>query len=214
VTRLPAQTLAWLSLVLAWAFPVACGQKALAAQPASVEPSPAELSRDKEVLYRIEPEARGGEAYKLVYLVPAPLEVFWRFKTDFNNDFLVTNKFIREHRFVGQHGNVVVTEDTYTNAPGKVFRWKTTIHPAQHRLEFILDNPVECDQRFHYGYIQLEPLGKTQTKVTHVAYFDFLGASLWANYPWPGGMSSFLRYTATWEQETILRLRERYTEKP
>jgi hypothetical protein len=214
MARLPAQTLAWLGLLVALAFPVECDQEALAAQPASVEPSPAELSRDKEVLYRLESEARSGEAYKLVYLVPAPLEVFWRFKTDFNNDFLVTRRFIKEHRFISQQGNVVITEDTYTNAPDKVFRWKTTVYAAQHRLEFTLENPAQCNQRFHYGFIQLDPFGEAQTKVTHVAHFDFLGASLWANYPWPGGMSSFLRYTATWEQETILRLRERYSEKP
>jgi hypothetical protein len=199
---------------VALTFPLAHAQGPFTVQPASVEPSPEDLTRDREVLYRIPPEARGGEAYKLVYLVPAPLEVFWRFKTDFNNDFLVSRRYIREHGFISQQGNVVITEDIYTSAPGKSFRWKTTIHPSQHRLEFVLDNPVECDQRFNYGFIQLEPFGEAQTKVTHLAYFDFFGASLWANYPWPGGMSSFLRYTAAWEQETILRLKERYSEKP
>jgi hypothetical protein len=211
---LPAQTLAWRSLVLTLAFAVVHAHGPLAARSAGVELSPKELIRERQVLYRIEPDAKGGEAYRLVYLVPAPLEVFWRFKTDFNNDFLLSHRFIREHRVISQHGNVVITEDTYTSAPGKVFRWKTTVDAAQHRLEFVLDNPVECNQRFHYGFIRLEPFGEAQTKVTHVAYFDFLGASLWANYPWPGGMSSFLRYTATWEQETILRLRERYSQKP
>ena len=213
MARLPAQTLARLSLVLALAFPVVHAQGALTAQPASVDPSPEELIRETQVVYRIEPEARGGEAYKLVYLVPAPLKVFWRFKTDFNNDFLLGHKFIREHRFIGQQGNVVITEDIYTSAPGKVFRWRTTIYPTRHRLEFVLDNPRECDQRFHYGFIELEPFGE-QTRVNHVAYFDFLGASLWANYPWPGGMLSFLRYTATWEQETIVRLRGKYEDTP
>ena len=76
MARLPAQTLACLSLLVALAFSLVHAQGALTVQPASVEPSPEELTRDKEVLYRIEPEARGGEAYKLVYLVPAPLEVF------------------------------------------------------------------------------------------------------------------------------------------
>jgi hypothetical protein len=209
MARLPAKRPARLSLILALAFLLVAVHGALTVQAAGVEPGPEELIRETRVLYRIEPEARGGEAYKLVYLVPAPLEIFWRFKTDFNNDFLRSHKFIKEHRFVGQQGNVVTTEDIYTTAPGKVFRWRTTIYPSRHRLEFVLDNPVECNQRFHYGFIRLEPFGE-QTRVTHVAYFDFFGASLWANYPWPGGMSSFLLYTARWEQETIVRLRGKY----
>jgi len=77
MARLPAQALARLSVVVALVFLLVHPHGALAVQSATVEPSPEELSRDKEVLYRIEPEARGGEAYKLVYLVPAPTEVFW-----------------------------------------------------------------------------------------------------------------------------------------
>ena len=203
-----------LTLLLALTLPLGVhAQGVVTVQPSTVEPSAEELIQETQVLYRIEPEARGGEAYKLVYLVPAPIAVFWRFKTDFNNDFLLTNKFIKEHRFISQQGDIVITEDAYTNAPDKVFRWRTTIYPPQHRLEFVLDNPRECNQRFHYGFIQVEPFGQ-QTKVTHVAYFDFFGASLWANYPWPGGMSSCLQYTAQWEQETIIRLGGKYGEHP
>jgi len=33
---------------------------------------------------------------------------------------------------------------------------------------------------------------------------------LWAHYPWAGGMSDFLRYTARWEQETVLKLKDKY----
>ena len=51
------------------------------------------------------------------------------------------------------------------------------------------------------------------TRVTQVAYFDFWGASLWANYPWGGGMKDFLSYTAQWEQETVLILSDLYYEK-
>ncbi|HYA03766.1 MAG TPA: hypothetical protein VEI04_11700 [Syntrophobacteria bacterium] len=139
-----------LSLLLALTLPlVVHAQGVVTVQPSTVEPSAEELIRERQVLYRIQPEARGGEAYKLVYLVPAPIEVFWRFKTDFNNDFLLTNKFIKEHRIIDQQGNVVITEETYTTAPGKVFRWRTTIFPPRHRLEFVLDNPRECNQRFH-----------------------------------------------------------------
>ena len=48
------------------------------------------------------------------------------------------------------------------------------------------------------------------TKVTHVAYFDFFGATLWVHYPWGGGMLDFLEYTAQWEQRTILQLKNNY----
>jgi hypothetical protein len=35
-------------------------------------------------------------------MVTAPLEVFWKFKTDFKNDFVLTNKLITKHRLVEQ----------------------------------------------------------------------------------------------------------------
>lgn len=81
--------------------------------------------------------------------------------------------------------------------------------PEAHRLDFVLLNPERCRQKYHYGHILLEPVAEG-TRVTQVAYFDFLGASLWANYPWSGGMKDFLSYNARWEQETILLLKERY----
>ena len=49
--------------------------------------------------------------------------------------------------------------------------------------------------------------------MTQVAYFDFVGASLWAGYPWGGGMKDFLTYTASWEQGIVLRLKNRYSGK-
>jgi hypothetical protein len=79
-------------------------------------------------------------------------------------------------------------------------------------MDFVLENPNECGQEFHYGHIQLETMGG-HTKVTLVAYFNFWGATFWAYYPWHGGMTEFLHYTAKWEQETALRLRDRYTRK-
>jgi len=158
---------------------------------------------------RIAPDTRGGQAYKLVYLVRTPLDMFWKFKTDFDNNFLVTNKYIRDHRFVSRSGNQVITEDQYAHVPGIVFRWKTSVHPATHRLDFVLMNPEACEQKYHYGHIQLEPVAG-ETRVTQVAYFDFWGATIWANYPWGGGMKDFLTYTAHWEQETVLRLLDLY----
>jgi hypothetical protein len=168
-----------------------------------------ELLTEKSVVHLLKPDNRGGKAYKLVYLVDAPIDVYWNFKTDFDSDFLLTHKYIDEHRFIHRENNVVITEDVYSNVPNATFRWRTILYPSTYRLEFTLENPEACGQEFHYGYIQLRALDE-QTMVTHVAYFDFLGVSLWVNYPWKGGMSAFLEYTAQWEQETILRLRNSY----
>jgi len=88
----------------------------------------------------------------LIYLVDAPLDVFWKFKTDFDNQFLLSNKLIISHRFVSRNRNVVVTE------------------------------------------------------------FDFFGVSIWVSYPFYGGMSYFLKYTTGWEQQTILKLKNKYEE--
>lgn len=163
-------------------------------------------------IYQITPDKRGGKAYKLVYLVSVQMDVFWRFKTDFDNNFLVKNKYIQEHLFIARNGNKVITEDKYTNDPDVYFRWQTTIFPQTKRLNFVLLNPKQCRQKFHYGYIQLKSVpGGTQ--VTQVAYFDFWGASLWAGYPWGGGMKDFLSYTAQWEQKTIMQLKNRYYDK-
>ena len=170
-------------------------------------------SGDDEVfIYQIAPDKRGGKAYELVYFVKALIDFYWKFKTDFNNDFLVKNKYIREHNFISQNGNTVITDEKYINAPDVYFRWQTTVFPEAHRLDFVLLNPEQCKQKFHYGQILLESVSEG-TRVTQLAYFDFWGASLWANYPWRGGMKDFLSYTAHWEQGTILNLTDRYYNK-
>jgi len=163
-------------------------------------------------IYRIAPDRRGGKAYKLVYLVSVQIDVFWRFKTDFDNNFLLENKYVQEHHFITRNGNKVITEDKYTYGPNVYFRWQTTIFPQIKRLDFVLLNPEQCRQKFHYGHIQLKSLPEG-TQVTQVAYFDFWGSSLWARYPWGGGMKDFLSYTARWEQKTILNLKNRYYDK-
>jgi len=166
--------------------------------------------RNNEVfIKKIAPDKRGGKAYRLVYRVEVPIDVFWKFKTDFDNDFLVKNKFIRKHNFILQNDNTFITEDKYSYGPDEYYRWQTTVFPDIYRLDFVLLNPEECQQKFHYGYIQLESITEG-TRVTQVAYFDFWGVSLWANNPWRGGMKDFLSYTAHWEQETILYLKGRY----
>ena len=73
-------------------FLLSTGFTILSVQPPTVEPTVEKLLSGEPFVYRIEPESRGGEGYKLVYLVPVPIEVFWRFKTDFHGDFIETNR--------------------------------------------------------------------------------------------------------------------------
>ena len=181
-------------------------------QALAAEPSHEELLTGEPFIYSLESEERGGKAYRLVYLVGVPIDVFWNFKTDFKGSFLLSHKYIVKHRFVRREGNVVITETEYSSNPNVAFRWETIVSPSDYRLDFTLINPEDSDQEFHYGHIQLSPLGQ-QTKVTHVAYFDFLGVTHWVHYPWKGGMSEFLEYTARWEQDTVLRLKEGYMRK-
>jgi hypothetical protein len=175
-------------------------------------PDKQKLLADKIYIYKLKLEHKSGSGYKLVYLVDVPLEVYWRFKTDFENDFLLSNKYIKFHRFVNRQKNLIITEDEYSYQRGKIFRWQTTVMPDDYRLIFKLLNPEACDQKYHHGYIQLESF-ESKTKVTQIAYFDFFGVTFWANYPFYGGMYHFLKYTARWEQETILKLKDRYTVK-
>lgn len=160
------------------------------------------------VISRLKPEHAEGRGYQLVYMVNAPLEVTWEFKTDFASQVLLTNNLISSHRVVDRNLHEVVTETVYVNKPSMTFRWQTTLFPEQHLLEFVLLNPEECGQKFHHGYIQLEAVD-AGTRVTQIAYFDFFGVSFWVNYPFSGGMSHFLKYTASWEQQAILKYRER-----
>jgi hypothetical protein len=173
------------------------------------EPDEQQLLTGKPFIYKLKAEEPHGRGYKLIYVVDAPLDIFWQFKTDFDNDFLVSNKRISIHRFIGRSGNVVITENKYTNISKALFRWQITVVSDQHRLEFVLLNPEESDHEYHFGYIQLESLG-LKTKVTQVAYFDFFGDFLWVNYPFYGGMSDFLKYNARWEQQAILKQMHRY----
>lgn len=191
---------------------ILCASSGLSTQIPESEPTKQQLIGGKPIIFKLKPERKDGRGYKLIYLVDAPLDVFWKFKTDFGNQFLLSNKFITSHRFVNRNRNVVVTENEYSNKPKAIFRWQTTLLPDQHLLKFILLNPEECGQKYHYGYIQLEALG-SRTRVTQVAYFDFFGVSIWVNYPFYGGMYYFLKYTAAWEQQTILKLKDKYSEE-
>ena len=176
---------------------------------AAADSDPAPRISPQVVVERITPAEGQGQGYRLVYHVPVPLGVYWNFKTDFNNTFLLDNKYIRDHRFVSCHGNIAVTENKYSYGPDVFFRWQTTLSPDRSRLDFVLLNPEECQQTFHYGSITLQA-ESDGTRVTQIAYFDFWGASFWAHYPWKGGMRDFLSYTAQWEQQMVLQLKDRY----
>lgn len=199
-------------VLLAFIFFFLNGFTSLTVHLPTVEPNQKQLLTGEPFIYRIEPEARGGEAYKLIYVVPVPIDVFWRFKTDFHGDFVETNKYVKEQRVIWEEQNLVIIENRLSNKPDARFIWRNILQPNEYRLDYILENPEQCDQRFHYGYFQLEPLG-AHTKVSQSAYFDFFGSSLWAQYPWEGGMYSFLDYTARWEKKTILQLQDYYEVK-
>jgi hypothetical protein len=183
-----------------------------AASSGNLRNDPSGTDTSKVQIERLHHPEMGGEGYKLIYLVEVPIAVYWKFKTDFDNVFLLDNKFIREHRFIKQKGRNVITENKYTYGRDVYFRWQTTVHPEKFRLDFVLINPRQSKQNFHFGYIQLSPVLGGGTRVTQVAYFDFWGASFWAVYPWKGGMKDHLTYTAQWEQETVLRLKDHYSE--
>lgn len=166
--------------------------------------------KEKIWVYHLAPEPRGGRAYKLVYAVPVPVDTYWGFKTDFDNDFLTQNKYILEHHFISRSGNAVVTLNKYSHHADASYLWQTTVSADAHRLDYVLINPEEAEHKFHYGYIQIEAI-REGTLVTQVAYFDFWGVSIWAAYPWAGGMKDFLFYTARWEQKKVQELKDRYS---
>ena len=161
------------------------------------------------VISVLPPERTSGRGFKIVYSADASVDVFWRYKTHFDNPLLLSNKSIVSHRLVSREGNVVITETEYANKSNVVFKWQTTLFPDQNLLKYVLLNPEECGQDYHYGYVQLEALD-FGTRVTQVAYFDFFGVSLWVNYPFKGGMSKFLQYTAQWEQQFISEYKHQY----
>jgi hypothetical protein len=160
-------------------------------------------------VHRIRSFVQAGQAFRLTYTVSVPLDLFWKFKTDFGADFLMTNRYILSNRLVGRKNNVYITETRYVDAPQTVFRWQTTVYPSAYRMNYRLLNPEECGQKFNRGSIQLSTVSGN-TRVVHSTYFDFFGAAVWARFPGPGGMVGFLRYTAEWEKETIKELQHRY----
>lgn len=173
------------------------------------EPSNEEVLKGKPIISRIQADARGGAAYSLIYLAPIPIDVFWKFKTDFGADIFDDNKFVKAQRVLDHRRNVILIENKLSINSAARFRWRNTLYSAEYRLDFVLTNPEQCGQRFHHGHFKLEPVG-SQTKVLQTAYFDFLGVSIWVNYPGNGGMVELLDYIARWEQRTSLKLRGNY----
>ena len=174
----------------------------LASELPASDPSQEQFSNNDPVISKLVPEQAHGRGFKLEYFVDAPLDVFWNYKTHFDNELLHKNRYINSHKLVSREDNLVITETKYSYKPRDVFKWRTMVIPARHLIEYTLLNPEECGQKYHYGHIQLEAVG-TRTRVTHVSYFDFFGVTLWVNYPFKGGMSQFLKYTARWEQQLV-----------
>lgn len=150
---------------------------------------------------KLSDEKAGFFGYKLQYIVPVPIDVYWRFKTDFDNEIISTSAAIAEHKFIRSVGNNYYTENRFSASPGTRFVWQTTVYYNKYHLEFRLVNAKEIRHEFHFGSIQLSPAGKN-TFVTQRAYFNFRGASFWVRYPWYGGMKSTLTSVAKWEQKT------------
>lgn len=188
---------------------VLLSSNSLSSEKAVSESPQSQYSYNEPIISKLKPEQARGRGFKLEYLVNAPLDVFWNYKSHFDNDLLRKNKYITSHKLVSREQGLVVTETEYSYKPGKVFNWQTMVLPDQNLLKYELLNPDECGQKYHYGYIQLEAEG-TGTRVTHVAYFDFFGASFWVNYPFKGGMSDFLKYTALWEQQFVMEFEHQY----
>jgi hypothetical protein len=159
---------------------------------------------DQILVQRIQSDTGGGYGYRLQYIVPAPIDTFWSFKTDFTSKILLTNDELLDHRVIQKLGNGVITENRYAFAPGMRFQWKTTVIRDQYRLEFELLNAKDLRHDFHFGSIQLTPVGN-HTRVTQIAHFNFRGASLWVQYPWYGGMKYTLTKNARWEQKAASR---------
>lgn len=145
----------------------------------------------------------GGQGYHMTYCVALPLDAYWRFKTEFDNDFLTSNPHITAHQFIRREGDVVLTENRYAHNAKRLFRWQTVIDHRAHRLDFKLQNPDDAGQEFHFGTIQLTDQGP-YTVVHQAARFKFAGDALWAFYPWRGGMRSFLQSFVAWEKHTAL----------
>ena len=176
-----------------------------------VELTDEEFLSSDPVVTKLKPERAHGSGFKMVYSVAAAPATYWRYRTDFEGQLVLQNKFIKSHRLASRDGNTAVTETVYTNKPNTVFKWQTTVFPDRKLLEYELLNPAECGQRYHYGSVQLEALN-AGTRVTHIAYFDFFGVSLWVNYPFKGGMSRFLKYTANWEQQLVAEFDRHYAD--
>jgi len=160
------------------------------------------LPDGEPVITILKPEREEGRGYRLEYTVNAPLDITWKFKTDFNSKIVLTNKMILSHRLISRTADEVITETVQSNKPKSVFRWKTMLFPERHRLEFVLLDPDECGMDYFYGSIQLQAMGSA-TLVTQVAYLDFFGVSLWVHYPFRGGMPQTLNDNVRWEQQAV-----------
>ncbi|MEI8246007.1 MAG: caspase family protein [Lentisphaerota bacterium] len=171
--------------------------------PESIYPTDEELLEKKIFVYRIEPESKGGEAYKVVYLVDASVDVVWKKKIDYNNP--IQSSKVINYQLVYNSDKYTITRETYSDSPEYNFTWKNTFSPDKKRIDFVLMNPIEVGQNFNYGYIKFEPVGiGDKTRVTQIGYFDFTYASYWINNMDKDGMTDFVTEMAKTDREKIL----------
>ncbi len=161
------------------------------------------LPAGEPVITILKPERADGRGYRLEYTLDAPLDIAWKFKTDFDSKIVLSNKMVLSHRLISHTADEVVTESVQSNKPKAVFRWKSMLYPEQHRLEFVLLDPDEAGMDYLYGSIRLQAMGSA-TLVTQVAYMDFFGVTLWVHYPLRGGMSQTLSDNVHWEQQAVM----------
>ena len=62
---------------------------------------------------KISEENSGRYGYRLRYIVPVPIESYWRFKTDFDNEILATSAAISEHKFIRSVGNTAILKTAF-----------------------------------------------------------------------------------------------------
>ena len=139
--------------LILFVFLVPSRQSVIAQDLSEREPTTSQLMQGKVYIYKLYPQDRIGKGYKLVYMVAVPLEIHWKFKTDFENDFLLSNKLITEQVIRARDSdgkplahpipiasilNCLTLTNVVKNFITAIFSWKAMVStpksPRQHTL--------------------------------------------------------------------------------
>lgn len=173
---------------------------------AEVEPEVSALAHGSVHFYHIQPESRGGSAYKLVYYLNHPIDTVWTALSDFESDLYASDPQLEEQRVVSRDNQGVIVEEVYSISPVKrPARVRYRLDPLHSRIDFSVTNPSELNQAFNYGHIQLSP-HNSGTKVAQVGYFKWPGQGLWAYTIGPKGLRGFHQQRVEWQAQSIDRL--------